>query len=87
MIDDNRFYDSVMRYTNGFWVGLPDEYLTELINEDIDGRTDKFAFITCFRTNGINARFRCAWTSQVEENRGAGCPRLGKQRRYSGTRE
>ena len=75
MINDDRFYDSVMRYHERvFGVGLPDEYLEELLNDDIDGKTDKFASITCFRGWGENARFRCAWTSSVEQGNGAGCP-------------
>mgnify|MGYP003683504681 CR=1 FL=1 len=75
MITDDRFYDSVLRYHEKiFGVGLPDEYLGELLNEDIDGKTDKFASITCYRSWGENARFRCAWTSQLEESSGSGCP-------------
>ncbi|SMF55515.1 DUF1585 domain-containing protein [Pseudobacteriovorax antillogorgiicola] len=75
MILDDRFYDAVLRYHQRiFGVGLPDEYLEELLNEDIDGKQDKFASITCWRSSGENARFRCTWTSQLEESQGAGCP-------------
>lgn len=75
LVTDDRFYDAVLRYHQKiFGVGLPDEYLTELTNEDIDGKTDKFASITCFRSWGANARFKCGWSSNIAENRALGCP-------------
>ena len=80
MVQDDRFYDMVLRYHQKiFGVGLPDEYLEELLNEDIDGKTDKFASITCFRNSGANSRFRCAWTSQLEDSNGVGCPSSWEQ--------
>ncbi|NRA64998.1 MAG: DUF1585 domain-containing protein [Pseudobacteriovorax sp.] len=75
MINDERFYDSVLRYHERiFGVGLPDEYLIELINEDIDGKQDKFASLTCDRREGANSRFICAWTKDYEDGKGTGCP-------------
>ena len=75
MVLDDRFYDAVLRYHQKiFGVGLPDEYLTELINEDIDGKEDKFASITCDRSTGANARFRCMWSSNYDDDRSSGCP-------------
>ena len=75
MILDERFYNSVFRYHERILgIGLPDEYLTELISDHIDGKSDKFAAITCFRSSGANGRFRCDWSSQIEDRRAGSCP-------------
>ena len=75
MIEDQRFYDAALRYHEKvLGVGLPDEYIGELIKEDIDGKQDKFASITCDRITGPSERFVCAWSKDYEKGRGTGCP-------------
>lgn len=74
-LEDENFYDAALRYHERILgVGLPDEYLEELLRDDIDGKAEKFASITCGRSDGANARYRCFWTSNFEEGDGAGCP-------------
>jgi hypothetical protein len=71
-IDHDRFYDVLLRYHERvFGVGLPTQYMFELLRDEIDGKQNKFANITCERTTSDNARFRCFWTSQ---DRGPSCP-------------
>lgn len=75
LINDPNFYDAMMRYHERMLgVGLPLEYIDELLREDIDNKTNKFASITCERLGGANGRFRCFWTSNAETDRSGGCP-------------
>jgi hypothetical protein len=79
-LDHPNFYDVVLRYHQKlFGIGLPEEYLEELLSNDIDGKEEKFATITCFRSDGPNDRFRCVWSSLYEENEGSGCPQSWEQ--------
>lgn len=74
-VNDNRFYDTVLRYHERiFGVGLPEDYMEELVRDDIDGKQEKFASITCGRFSGTQGRFSCVWTSNIESNKGTGCP-------------
>ncbi|MFW7381708.1 MAG: hypothetical protein ACOH5I_23065 [Oligoflexus sp.] len=74
-IDHPNFYHAVLRHHQRiFGVGLPEIYLEELTREDIDGKQEKFASITCSREGGVNERFRCIWTSHHQDRKGAGCP-------------
>ncbi|MGE0174778.1 MAG: hypothetical protein AB7T49_18440 [Oligoflexales bacterium] len=68
-IENENFYNILLRYHERvFGVGLPLEYMDELMREDIDGKLHKFASITCERTEGTNSRFRCFWSSTEEES-------------------
>lgn len=74
-VNDDRFYDAVLRYHERiFGVGLPEDYMEELVRDDIDGKQEKFASITCGRFNGNQGRFSCVWTSNLEADKGSGCP-------------
>ena len=74
-IDDDNFYHVVLRYHQRvLGVGLPSDYIEELISDDIDGKRNKFASLTCGRVSGENARFRCYWTSTATSTRSGGCP-------------
>ena len=74
-INHENYYNMVLRYhERTFGVGLPLEYIEELQREDLDNKQNKFASITCERTNGFNGRFRCFWTSSAETDRSGGCP-------------
>ncbi|MCX6128444.1 MAG: hypothetical protein NTX25_05185, partial [Proteobacteria bacterium] len=74
-VGSDSFYDSVLRYHERILgVGLPEEYLTELLRDDIDGKQEKFASITCGRFDGSDGRFRCVWTSNLKAKTGTGCP-------------
>jgi hypothetical protein len=60
LINSDGFYDAMLRYHERvLGVGLPSEYLTELERDDIDGKAQKVAKLTCKRTN--NNRLYCAW--------------------------
>lgn len=79
-LSDRKFYDSVLRYHEKiFGVGLPEDYLEELLRDDIDGKQEKFASLSCGRFEGGNSRFRCVWTSTLEEREGSGCPAAWEQ--------
>lgn len=79
-INQDGFYDSVLRYHERvLGVGLPEEYLTELMRDDIDGKQEKFASITCGRMDGTAGRFRCIWTSNIKAKMGSGCPASAEQ--------
>ncbi len=75
-INHDNFYDTALRYHERvFGVGLKQEYLEDLLREDIDGKQNKFARISCERTTGKNARFRCFWESnQSKDGTAGGCP-------------
>ena len=74
-INHPNFYNVMLRYHQKvFGVGLPAEYIEELLREDIDNKTNKFAAITCERSEGANSRFRCFWTSNIDDGRSGGCP-------------
>lgn len=69
------FYDAMMRYHERlFGTGLPTDYLDELQNDDIDNKTNKFAQITCNRSDGADQRFRCYWSSRDDGSKTGSCP-------------
>ena len=79
-LEHENFYDMVLRYHEKvFGVGLPREYMEELLKEDINNKTNKFAQITCERSAGVNARFRCFWASSAETDRSGGCPESSEE--------
>ncbi|RYZ54479.1 MAG: DUF1585 domain-containing protein [Proteobacteria bacterium] len=74
-VDDDHFYDAVLRYHERvLGVGLPEDYMEELMRDDIDGKQEKFASITCGRFEESQGRFNCTWTSNVQNKKGTGCP-------------
>lgn len=74
-INGQNFYNVMMRYHQRiFGVGLPLEYIEELLKEDIDNKRKKSPKIMCERSTGPNARFRCFWASTAETDRSGGCP-------------
>lgn len=74
-IENPSFYNVMMRYHQRiFGVGLRTDYLDELLDENIDGKTNKFARITCTHTTGTQGRYRCFWTSTAATTRSGGCP-------------
>ncbi|MBC7661441.1 MAG: hypothetical protein H7249_17230 [Chitinophagaceae bacterium] len=74
-IEGDHFYDAVLRYHERvLGVGLPEDYMEELLRDDIDGKQEKFASITCGRFTGSEDRFSCTWTSNIANNKGTGCP-------------
>ena len=74
-VEDDHFYDSVLRYHERvLGVGLPEDYMEELLRDDIDGKQEKFASISCGRFKESQGRFNCTWTSNVRNNKGTGCP-------------
>lgn len=77
-IESEDFYPVLMRYHQRlFGVGLPNEYMDELVSEDIDNRTNKFAQIECARQyQGNESRFKCYWASQEGQ---AGCSEASEQ--------
>lgn len=74
-VEDDHFYDAVLRYHERvLGVGLPEDYLEELLRDDIDGKQEKFASITCGRFQESQGRFNCTWSSNVQNQKGTGCP-------------
>jgi len=74
-VEDEHFYDAVLRYHERvLGVGLPEDYMEELLRDDIDGKQEKFASVTCGRFAESAGRFNCTWTSNVENKKGTGCP-------------
>ena len=60
LVTSDQFYDAALRYHERvLGVGLPDEYLKELERDDIDGKSQKVAKLTCKRST--NNRLYCAW--------------------------
>lgn len=73
--DRDRFYSSVLRYHETlFGVGLPLEYMDELLSEDIDNKENKFAQITC-GTRERDGDLQCWWQS----DRSLSCPETWQQ--------
>jgi hypothetical protein len=71
-INDENFYDVMLRYHERlFGTGLPTEYLDELQRDDIDGKSEKFAQISC---NNDGSRFRCAWSGGDNNDNVSSCP-------------
>jgi hypothetical protein len=60
LISSSDFYDAVLRYHERvLGVGLPENYLSELERDDIDGKAQKIAKLTCKRST--DNRLYCAW--------------------------
>jgi hypothetical protein len=74
IMTNGNFYDVMLRYHERlFGVGLQDEYLDELQLESIDSHASKLATVSCERTAGPNARFRCGWPSANGRDKTGGC--------------
>ena len=74
-IEDEAFYYSILRYHERvFGVGLPLEYIEELINDNIDNKENKFAKIMC-TTSNEDQRLNCRWASQNSRSIADGCPK------------
>ena len=74
-LDDDKFYDVMIRYHERlFGTGLPSSYLDELLNDEIDDKSNKFAKIICQRESGNEGRFRCYWSSFDDGSEVATCP-------------
>lgn len=60
LITSDDFYDAMLRYHERvLGVGLPSEYLSELERDDLDGKAQKVAKLTCKRA--ADNRLYCAW--------------------------
>jgi hypothetical protein len=77
LLEDERIYNALLRYhEKSFGVGLPSEYLEELLRDDIDFKSNKLAQITCNR-EGVGtptSRLRCYWSSADQKNGSMTCP-------------
>jgi hypothetical protein len=70
-LDSENFYDAMLRYHERlFGTGLQQDYLDELMRDEIDNKENKFAAITCERSD----RFRCFWTSREDDSKVSTCP-------------
>lgn len=75
LIEDDHFYDAVLRYHERvLGVGLPQEYLEDLQRDDIDGKQNKFAAISCAKAPGARGKFRCEWKDNGRGSNQAQCP-------------
>jgi hypothetical protein len=74
------FYDSVLRYHERiFGIGLPEMYLEELQNGDLNDLNTKFAKITCRRGKAANERYRCFWAGRKQNAKVSFCPEAMEQ--------
>ena len=74
-LNSSGFYEQVLRYhERTYGVGLPNEYLDDLQRPDIDGKSIKFARLSCKRENGANGRFSCFWNSGNTGRKIGQCP-------------
>ncbi len=72
-VNNEEFYDSIMRYHERlFGIGLPTEYLDEVIRNDLDNKATKFAKINCDTENG---RLICYWSSADQRSKVSSCPK------------
>lgn len=79
-VESNRFYDAALRYHERvLGVGLPEDYMEELLRDDIDGKQEKFATITCGRFAEGKGRFICGWSSLIEQRKGTGCAQASER--------
>lgn len=83
-LEHPNFYDTMMRYHERlFGTGLANDYLDELQNDDIDGKENKIARISCNRATGVDQRFRCSWAGRDERQRSSAsagnCPASWEQ--------
>ncbi|MFK7872572.1 MAG: hypothetical protein AB8C84_05295 [Oligoflexales bacterium] len=75
-LDHNNFYEAVLRYHElQLGVGLPTDYIDELLRSDIDHKTSKFATIEC----GVeDSRLECQWAGNTS-NETSTCPASAEQ--------
>lgn len=79
-LEHPNFYNAMLRYHERlFGTGLQTDYLDELMNDNIDNKANKFAQITCNRSDGADQRFRCYWSSKDEGAKQGSCPRSWEQ--------
>ena len=73
-LEHNNFYNMVLRYHQKlFGVGLPTEYIDELLNDNIDHKLNKFAQINCENRKSDGA-LSCRWASESDESKVSSCP-------------
>jgi len=73
-INSDNFYNMVLRYHERvFGVGLPADYIKELLRDDIDNKANKFAKISCARSADASARYKCVWASEEAQSSNS-CP-------------
>ena len=71
-LNSPNLYDTLLRYHERvLGVGLPPEYLDELLNEDIDNTSSKLARIRC---SDQGSRMTCYWASADEGSKVSSCP-------------
>jgi hypothetical protein len=79
-LNSDGFYESVLRYHERLLgTGLPQSYLDELVRDDIDGKVEKLARITCGYFDWRKTRFRCVWSSNLSAKKGPGCTEASEQ--------
>ncbi|MES2746649.1 MAG: hypothetical protein V4655_14545 [Bdellovibrionota bacterium] len=79
-IESDQFYNAALRYHERvLGVGLPEDYMEELLRDDIDGKQEKFATITCGRFAEGQGRFICGWSSLITQRKGTGCTQASER--------
>lgn len=79
-LDHSNFYDVVLRYHEKvLGVGLPKDYMDELLRDEIDNKVNKLARISCERSESQDQRFRCFWSSRSEESKVSSCTAAEEQ--------
>ena len=74
-VNSDQFYNVLLRYHERLLgVGLPTDYMQELLRDNINNKSSKFAIINCGRT-GADGRYRCEWASNSDDSSNSGtCP-------------
>lgn len=79
-IDHPNFYQVVLRYHQRlFGVGLPTEYIDELLRSDIDNKENKFAQIICKNTDDSDQKLSCEWSSSTDKSKASSCPKAWQE--------
>ena len=79
-LNHSNFYGATLRYHEIlFGTGLEDEYLSELVRDDIDNKANKVARLTCNRADSGDQRYRCLWSSQNKGSKTGTCPQAWEQ--------
>ncbi|MFK7826814.1 MAG: hypothetical protein AB8G05_21910 [Oligoflexales bacterium] len=77
LLEDEEFYHVMLRYHQTLLgVGLPIEYMDELLKDDIDEKVNKFAQIRCGTSDD---RLSCHWVSEDEQSKVSSCPKAWEE--------
>lgn len=78
LVQGDSLYEPLLRYHERLLgTGLAEDYLSELIRDDLDGKARKFAQIVC--RDRDDGRFGCLWASEAEGQSVGSCQRAHEE--------